>query len=270
MGGFLHLLHPQTSPAPRAEHGAWLHRHASQGAASFCSNQSKARTYRRTSYIHIVLQGAPGHRGSFSSRALARGHVCQGSALSGSVSGSLRPASETFGRTKGLRGGELLLLRSPTGGESLGGEFPFPIGPCRAMLHGTHVCPVTKGTRRCQPLFAGRGNGGDAGDLGGVIRPGLEVLQGEERGVVHADGVGLDGLVDGFLEGLLLQLHEDAVCLLPLGLPLLRCLPPGRKAAIRGLWGGNEEEKRGWGLRGLSRDPSPSNHWYVPCTAGCA
>lgn len=85
---------------------------------------------------------------------------------------------------------------------------------------------------------------------------------------MHADGVGLDGLVDGFLEGLLLQLHEDAVRLLPLGLPLLRCLPPRRKADIRGLWGGNGEEKRGWGL-GHSRDSCPTNHWYVPCTVGC-
>lgn len=127
--GFLHLLHPQTFPAPRAQHGAWLHRHAAQGAASFCSNQSKARTYRRTLYIHIVLWGAPSPaepRGSSPSRVLACGHVCQGSALSGSVSGSLRPAPETFRRTKGLGGGEPLLLRGPAGRESLGANFPSP------------------------------------------------------------------------------------------------------------------------------------------------
>ena len=86
-------------------------------------------------------------------------------------------------------------------------------------------------------LFTSRGDSGDTGDLGGVIRPRLEILEGKERGVVDTDGVGLDGLVDGFLEGFLLQLHEDAVCLLPLGLPLLRCLPPRREGAIRGAWG---------------------------------
>lgn len=86
-------------------------------------------------------------------------------------------------------------------------------------------------------LFTSRGDSGDTGDLGGVIGPRLEILEGEERGVVDTDGVSLDGLVDGFLEGFLLQLHEDAVCLLPLSLPFLRCLPPRREGAIRGAWG---------------------------------
>lgn len=91
--------------------------------------------------------------------------------------------------------------------------------------------------RRVPALFTSGGNGGDAGDLGGVVRPRLEVLEGEERGVVDTDGVGLDGLVDGLLEGLLLQLHEDAVRLLPLSLSLLRRLPPRREGAVRGAWG---------------------------------
>lgn len=90
-------------------------------------------------------------------------------------------------------------------------------------------------------LFASRGDSGDTGDLGGVIRPRLEVLEGEEGGVMDTDGVGLDGLVDSFLEGLLLQLHEDAVCLLPLSLPLLRCLPPRREGAVRGAWRSKRE-----------------------------
>lgn len=97
-------------------------------------------------------------------------------------------------------------------------------------------------------LFTSRGYSGDASDLGGVIRPRLEVLEGEERGVVDTDGVGLDGLVDGFLEGLLLQLHEDAVRLLPLSLPLLRRLPPGREGVVRGGWvtkGGVSQERMG-------------------------
>lgn len=132
-------------------------------------------------------------------------------------------------------------------GRVWGANFPSPSVLIEGCSVGCTCARGQRGHRRCQPLFAGGGDGGDAGDFGGVVRPGLEVLQGEERGVVHADGVGLDGLVDGFLEGLLLQLHEDAVCLLPLGLPLLRCLPPRRKAAISGLWGENGEEKRGWG-----------------------
>lgn len=150
---------PKRLQLPRAQHDAWLHKLASQGAASFCSSQSEVRTYRRTSYIRVVLWDAPSpaeHRGSSSSRALARGHVCQGSALPGSVSGSLRPAPETLGRTKGLGGGEPLLLRSPAGRESLGAEFPFPIGPRRGMIHGTHVCPVTKGTPQMLALIRRR------------------------------------------------------------------------------------------------------------------
>lgn len=74
--------------------------------------------------------------------------------------------------------------------------------------------------------FAGRRHRRDAGDLGGVVRPRLQVLQGEERRVVHAERVGRQRLRQALLEGLLLQLQEDAVRLLPLGFTLLRCLPP--------------------------------------------
>ena len=49
---------------------------------------------------------------------------------------------------------------------------------------------------------------------------------------MDADGVCLDGLVDGFLKGLLLELHEDAIGLLPLRFPLLCSLPPGRNRYI--------------------------------------
>lgn len=128
-GGFLHVLRPQTSPAPRARRGAWLHKHASQGAASFCSHQSKARTDRRALYIHTVLRGASSPaepRGSSPSWALARGHVCQGSALSGSMSGSLRPAPETFGRTKGLGGRRAAAAPQACGQGEFGGQISLP------------------------------------------------------------------------------------------------------------------------------------------------
>lgn len=71
-------------------------------------------------------------------------------------------------------------------------------------------------------LVAGR----DAADLGGVLRPRLEVLQGEQGTVLEAQWVWGHRLVDGLLEGLLLQLHQDPVRLLPLRLALLRRLPP--------------------------------------------
>lgn len=74
--------------------------------------------------------------------------------------------------------------------------------------------------------LAGRRHRRDAGDLGGVIRPWLQVLQGEEGRVVHAEWVGGQRLCQALLEGLLLQLQEDAVRLLPLSLTLLRGLPP--------------------------------------------
>lgn len=90
-------------------------------------------------------------------------------------------------------------------------------------------------------LFTSRGNSGDTGDLGRVIGPRLEVLKGEERGVMDTDGVCLDGLVDGFLEGFLLQLHEDAIRLLPFSLSLLCCLPPRKEEWLGGPKGPKED-----------------------------
>lgn len=49
-------------------------------------------------------------------------------------------------------------------------------------------------------LLAGR----HATDLGGVLAPRLQVLQGEQRAVLQAQRVRRDRLVDGLLEGLLL------------------------------------------------------------------
>lgn len=126
-------------------------------------------------------------------------------------------------------------------------------------------------------LFTSRGDSGDTGDLGGVVRPRLEILEGEERGVVDTDGVGLDGLVDGFLEGFLLQLHEDAVCLLPLGLPLLCCLPPRRERELGGL--GRQRKALSteinlcwvlmtWEGRGRKRGCLAMAWSQIPCTNG--
>ena len=192
--------------------------------------------------------------------------------LSGSTSTSSQSAPETFKRTKGLRGDEdattapaTLPARRVFGVDSLPfgprGRFPQPDAWDGRRTKACQPSPrrnrdATRPTgdamclagdspvgRRCTchqrvpALFTSGGDGGDAGDLGGVIRPRLEVLEGEERGVVDADGVSLDGLVDGFLEGLLLQLHEDAVRLLPLGFPLLCRLPPRTEGAVRGAGG---------------------------------
>lgn len=71
-------------------------------------------------------------------------------------------------------------------------------------------------------LLAGR----HAADLRGVLAPRLQVLQGVQRAVLQAQRVRGQRLVDGLLEGLLLELHEDPVGLLPLRFPLLRRLPP--------------------------------------------
>lgn len=82
------------------------------------------------------------------------------------------------------------------------------------------------------PLGGGAGSlaGGshrrDTSDFGGVVRPWLQVLQGKERRVVHTQWICGQGLSQALLEGLLLQLQEDAVRLLPLSLALLCCLPP--------------------------------------------
>lgn len=74
--------------------------------------------------------------------------------------------------------------------------------------------------------LASRSHRRDASDFGGVVRPWLQVLQGKERRVVHTQWICGQGLGQALLEGLLLQLQEDAVRLLPLSLTLLCCLPP--------------------------------------------
>lgn len=68
--------------------------------------------------------------------------------------------------------------------------------------------------------------GGDRRDLGALLLPGLQVLQREQRRVVQTQRVGLDRLVERLLEGVVLQLQHQPARLLPLGLPLLRRLPP--------------------------------------------
>ena len=80
-------------------------------------------------------------------------------------------------------------------------------------------------------LLAGR----HAADLAGALGPRLQVLQGEQRAVLQAERVRGHRLVDGLLEGLLLQLHQDPVRLLPLRLPLLRRLPPADRQETRRL-----------------------------------
>lgn len=67
---------------------------------------------------------------------------------------------------------------------------------------------------------------GDSGDLGTVLLPGLQILQCEERRVVQTERVGLDGVVEALLEGVVLELQHEPARLLPLRLPLLRRLPP--------------------------------------------
>lgn len=88
---------------------------------------------------------------------------------------------------------------------------------------------------------------GDGGHLI-VFCPGLQVLQGVERGVGQAERVGLQRLAQRLLESFLLKLQHQPVGLLPLGLPLLRGLSPGwaeatkkrrrrrRRCTVRPLW----------------------------------
>lgn len=59
-----------------------------------------------------------------------------------------------------------------------------------------------------------------------LLGPGLEVLQGVQRGVVGTQWVGHRWFAEGLLEGGLLQLHDEAIGLLTLRFPLLGCLSP--------------------------------------------
>lgn len=61
-----------------------------------------------------------------------------------------------------------------------------------------------------------------------LARPGLEVLQGEQWGVVDAERVWWNWISQRLLEGIVLELNHQPVGLLTLCLPLLRCLSSDR------------------------------------------
>lgn len=84
------------------------------------------------------------------------------------------------------------------------------------------------GLQAAWALLAGR----HAADLRGALRPRLEVLQSKQGAVLQAQWIWSHRLVDGLLEGLLLQLHQDPVGLLPLGLTLLCSLPSAWQESV--------------------------------------
>lgn len=87
--------------------------------------------------------------------------------------------------------------------------------------------PAEWGRRSLATVSAGGSHQrGDGGDLGAVLLPGLQILQSKQRRVVQTERVGLDGVVEALLEGVVLQLQHEPARLLPLRLPLLRRLPP--------------------------------------------
>lgn len=88
----------------------------------------------------------------------------------------------------------------------------------------THTHTDTLSHHRCH-----RGDGGHLI----VFCPGLQVLQGVERGVGQAQRVGLQRLAQRLLERFLLKLQHQPVGLLPLGLPLLCGLSPGWMEATK-------------------------------------
>lgn len=59
-----------------------------------------------------------------------------------------------------------------------------------------------------------------------LLGPGLEVLQGVQRGVVSAQWIRHRWFAEGLLEDGLLQLHDEPIGLLTLRFPLLGCLSP--------------------------------------------
>lgn len=92
---------------------------------------------------------------------------------------------------------------------------------------------------------------GDGGDLGAVLLPGLQILQSKERRVVQTERVGLDGVVEALLEGVVLQLQHEPARLLPLRLPLLRRLPPAPGE-------GEGQHRHAPGTAGPPAGPQPS------------
>lgn len=113
---------------------------------------------------------------------------------------------------------------------------PSPPNPQLQFLNVRHVRTLPGSLSTFSPLpplvfpthihSHHRCHGGDGGHLI-VFCPGLQVLQGVQGRVVQAERVGLQRLAQRLLEGLLLQLQHQPVGLLPLGFPLLGCLPPG-------------------------------------------
>lgn len=120
----------------------------------------------------------------------------------------------------------LALCCAPQGPRESG--RPTPLGPASLPSPaGGPGCPAWWGRRSVATVHAGGSHQrGDSGDLGTVLLPGLQILQSKERRVVQTERVGLDGVVEALLEGVVLQLQHEPARLLPLRLPLLRRLPP--------------------------------------------
>lgn len=133
----------------------------------------------------------------------------------------------------------------------LGGPFPsrprFPPSPA-----GGPGRPAGWGRRSLATVRAGGSHQrGDGGDLGAILLPGLQILQSKERRVVQTERVGLDGVVEALLEGVVLQLQHEPACLLPLRLPLLRRLPPAPEE-------GEGQHRQAPGTAGSPAGPQPS------------
>lgn len=107
----------------------------------------------------------------------------------------------------------------------------FLVQTCRCPFHGSEnvllsSCWPDRSFPSSQKLAHGACWSDGVWALFPLLGPGLEVLQGVQRGVVGTQWIRHRWFAEGLLEGGLLQLHDEAIGLLTLRFPLLGCLSP--------------------------------------------
>lgn len=184
--------------------------------------------------------GAPGTGGAAGEGRKRRRFLCPGPACQGGTwargRGSDCPAARSRAQPHRLLPGPARGCGRARGLLELGGPFLSATTPQPPARLGARGAPPGRGgdaRRRCALVVHTRG--GDCGDLGAILLPGLQILQSKERRVVQTERVGLDRVVEGlFWKASCCSLQHQAGSPAAAPPPLLRRLPPapGRRGCV--------------------------------------